>query len=80
MESRSEIAFKKASYLVNLKKYNKALEYFDKAISLAPNRINYQRDKGNVLQMLGRYEEAIDIYNHALIINPNDISLFNSIG
>jgi tetratricopeptide (TPR) repeat protein len=55
-----------------LHKYNDALVYFDKALSIDANNVNALIGKGTTLGSLQRYSEALTYFDKALIINPND--------
>ena len=54
------------------KKYEKAIECYDKALKINPNDTEALNNKGVALYRLGRHEEAIECYDRALEINPND--------
>ena len=57
--------------LVKTKQYEDALECFNKAIKLTPQKSSLHFRKGSVLLRLKRYEEAINEYDKALEINTN---------
>lgn len=71
-------SFKKGSVnangikLANLGKYQEALECFDKAIKLSPNRSETWYNKGSALLKLGRYQEALECYDKSLKLNSKD--------
>ncbi|CAD8214737.1 unnamed protein product [Paramecium octaurelia] len=56
--------------LSNLKKYQEAIECYDKAISINPKQDLAWNNKGNSLNNLNKYEEAIECYDKAISINP----------
>ena len=62
------------------KKYEKAIECYDRALEINPNFVEAWNNKGNVLDELGRYEEAIECYDKALEINPNYAEAWNNKG
>lgn len=62
--------FNKASALVRLKKYDDAIECFDKAIELNPNLHLLWYFKGKVLVELNRYDESIEYLDKACSIEP----------
>jgi tetratricopeptide (TPR) repeat protein len=59
-----------------LKKYEKALESFDRSLNLQPNIALHNR--GVALSYLGRGEEALASYNLAIEFEPNNHYAFNS--
>ena len=68
--------------LVDLKQYNQAITYFDKAIKLYPEYSTYSLgisiyNKGLSLLHLKKYQQAIDSFNQAIKINPNNVNANN---
>jgi Tfp pilus assembly protein PilF len=59
--------------LGKLKKYDKALECFDKAIQMKSRNVKTWRGKGTVLAMLGKYHEAITYYERGIDLDPKDV-------
>jgi tetratricopeptide (TPR) repeat protein len=57
-----------------LKRYNDAINNYDKAIEIDPNRVWAWNNKGNALSRLERYEEAIQCYNRAIEIERSKMS------
>ena len=57
--------------LFNLGKYEEAIAYYDKALTVDPNYATALSNKGSALNELGRHEEAIACYDKALAIDPN---------
>ena len=49
-------------------KYDEAIEYYDKALTLDPTNVNALISIANVLQELKRYDEAIEYYDKALAL------------
>jgi len=62
----------KGAFLLNLGRYEEALETFNEAIEIIPKCGFALNGKGVALMNLGRHEEALDIYNKAIEINPMD--------
>lgn len=54
-------------------KYNEAIVYYDKALTLDPRNVDVLYNKGVALGKLGNYTQAIKYYDQALAINPNYI-------
>ncbi|MEJ2071018.1 MAG: tetratricopeptide repeat protein [Syntrophobacterales bacterium] len=51
----------KGNALLGLGKYEESLEYFNRALEVAPQIQEAQVYKGMALYLLGRYDEAMDI-------------------
>ncbi len=51
---------------MKLKKYNKAIEAFEKAFEINPNYYLALHNKGDALYSLGKYEEAIGVYKEII--------------
>jgi tetratricopeptide (TPR) repeat protein len=64
----------------NLKDYEKALEYTDKALKFNPTSWTSLSNKGFILDNLGRKEEAITCFNKALRYNPKSSFALNNKG
>ena len=56
---------------LNLNKPEKALEDFNRAIQLDPQKYDGYLGRANTLNTLGRYEDALQDYDRALEIDPN---------
>jgi serine/threonine protein kinase len=63
-----------------IKDYNKALGYFDKALSINPDFPTGWTNKGNTLAHLNLPSEAMKSYKRALQLNPNDTATLRCIG
>jgi tetratricopeptide (TPR) repeat protein len=71
----------KLGYIFNAKgnalykqgKYQEAIAYYDKALSIDPNHANALNNKGLSLVYLGKYQEAIEYFDKALSIDPYDV-------
>ena len=46
--------------------FQEALRTVSSAVDLQPERAEFRRTKGNVLQLLGRWQEAIEEYGQCL--------------
>lgn len=58
--------------LAQLRKYNEAIEHFNKLLEMNNNSPESWFRKGNSLLMLNHYEESIECYNKALENNKNE--------
>lgn len=65
---------------ISEKRYEKALEAFNKAIEINPKDGYALSRKGVALGNLGRNEEALDVFNKAIEINPKDETALTSKG
>ena len=54
-----------------MKRYDEAIECFDKAILLNPNHLEARFNKGTTLLHLKRYPKAIEAFNEALKLDPD---------
>ena len=62
------------------KKYEKAIECYDRALEINQNYAEAWYSKGYALYRLGRYKEAIGCYDRALKINQNYVEALNNKG
>ena len=73
--SRTELSVKevilKGLALYNLRKYNEAMEYYDRAIKMDPNNAYAWYNKGNALYASGKYNEAMEYYDRAIKMDPS---------
>ncbi len=76
-----------AEVALSMNEYEKALEYFNKALASNTTLIGMgdalmftYRDKSGVLTALGRYDEAIQTANQGLLQFRNDTGLWNNKG
>ena len=58
----------------------KAIEFYDRAISLNPRLAIAWNNKGYVLNELERYEEALIVLERAIEINPSFVGSYNNYG
>ncbi len=63
-----------------LKKYDNAINNYDKAIEIDPKNALGWNNKGTALNTQGRYEEAIHYYDRALEIDPEFADPWNGKG
>ena len=72
--------FKKAFDFSEEKKYAKAVEYYDKVLSLVPEHFIAWFNKANDLARLNKDEEAIACYSEAIKMHPTDSSYWTNKG
>jgi tetratricopeptide (TPR) repeat protein len=68
----TDVWYNKGSALINLGKYEEAIECFNRAIRIDANHADAWSNKGIALRNLGKYNEAIDSYNKAIEIDHNN--------
>lgn len=71
-ENDMETWYNKGLVLTELGKYDDALTYFDKIISIDPDDIRACNMKGVSLAKLGKYDDAITYFDKIISIDPND--------
>lgn len=59
-----------AYHLTELKRYQEALEEYNKSLELRPDDFLAKNNKGHVLYLMGRYEEAIVVFKELLVSYP----------
>ncbi|UJX41268.1 LysM peptidoglycan-binding domain-containing protein [Desulfovibrio sp. JY] len=69
--SDAEAAFEKGIEFGKQNKFQKAVESFDKAIKLNPNRADFFASRGHAHYYMKQYAKAIDDYTKAIEKNPN---------
>ena len=67
----AEAAFEKGIEFGKQNKFQKAIEFFDKAIKLNPNRADFFASRGHAHYYLAQYPKAIDDYTKAIEKNPS---------
>ena len=72
--------FKKAFNFSEEKKYAKAVECYDKVLSLVPEHFIAWYNKANDLARLNKNEEAIACYSEAIKLHPTDSSYWTNKG
>src|SRR5215217_9641600 len=60
----------KGDALVDENKYNEAIQYYDKALQIAPNDTETLFKKGDALYGLSSYTDAIQYFDKVLEIDP----------
>ena len=63
---------KKGQFLLEDRKFDDALGFFEQALLLNQDNTDLWNSKGIVLRSLGRYEEAMECFNKSLEIDPRD--------
>ncbi len=63
-----------------LKNYTKALEDFNKAVTLRPGESLFFKNRGHALYELDRYQEALNCLDTAIRLKANDADAFNKHG
>src|SRR5918911_470974 len=66
----------KAVVLNSLGRFDEALSYLDKALSIDPNNVRAYINKGRALSQLHKFEEAILNYDRALSIDPQNTDAY----
>ena len=56
--------------LFNLKKYNEAIEYFDRILKVDPKHVDALFNKGRALHNLNKFNAALICYDNVIRINP----------
>jgi tetratricopeptide (TPR) repeat protein len=69
--NESESWIKRGNVLLGVRRYEEAIERYDRAIRLNPNSSKAWNFRGIALLQLGRYEESIASFDKALEINPD---------
>jgi tetratricopeptide (TPR) repeat protein len=70
--TEAEQWYQKGREYINSKNYDKAIEYFDKAIVIDPKNAKYWYFKGRALKFRGKFVEAIECFNRAIDIEPDN--------
>ncbi|MEE0857629.1 MAG: tetratricopeptide repeat protein [Ruminococcus sp.] len=60
--------------------YDKAIEYYGKAIELNPEYAEAYTNRGNAYGLLNEYDKAIDDYSKAIELNPELAEAYNNRG
>jgi Flp pilus assembly protein TadD len=66
--------------LTDPRRYEEALEAFDRALASDPQNLEALMGKGQVLAELGRYEEALDAFHRALAVIPDSAEALVGVG
>jgi tetratricopeptide (TPR) repeat protein len=70
----------KASTLAQLKRYDEALLFVDKALSIDPGFAEALLNKGNILVKQKKYDDSILIYKNALSLNGSLFDAYRGLG
>lgn len=65
---------------INGKQYQRALDDINKAIEIAPEKIDYHTELGAINLRVGRYEEAIKSFNNAIALDAEYAEPYRLIG
>jgi tetratricopeptide (TPR) repeat protein len=76
----AEVLFSTANVSYELKRYEEALDSYDRALAIRPDFAHALGNRGNVLFELKRYEEALDSYDRALAIQPDFAEAYHGRG
>ena len=64
----------------SLRKYKRAIEDFNKSISINPNDAVVYFNRGNAYKNLRKHQQAIENYNKAISIKPKYTNVYNNRG
>ena len=73
VQEKPEIFFIQANIHKQLKKYDTAIAYFEKAIKLNPNFSEAYNNLGNVKKRIGKTDDAISCFKKAIQLKDNNI-------
>ena len=79
-DSDPESLYQEAINLINLGKYQEAIELFDKILEIVPEHENSLNNKGAALLKLEKFEEAIEFFDDILQIYPKNEDVMNNMG
>ncbi|MGO8788338.1 MAG: tetratricopeptide repeat protein [Terriglobia bacterium] len=75
-----DVRLKLANFLYDQKQYNKAIEWYQRALELDPKNANSRTDLGTAYFYTGRPQDALREYDKALTIDPkHEQTLLNTI-
>lgn len=70
-----------AQTLVKEGKLNEAVTYYEKAIQIHPENLNFHQDLGDLFKRLGKLDEAINAYNQIITLKPDsNLSVYKELG
>jgi tetratricopeptide (TPR) repeat protein len=76
----ADVRLKLANFLYDQKQYDKAIEWYQRALQLDPKNVNAHTDLGTAYFYTGRPQDALHEYDKSLEINPqHEPTLLNSI-
>jgi len=76
VQKKPEIFFIQANIYKQLKKYDKAISYFEEAIKLNPNFSEAYNNLGNTKKRVGKIDEAISCFKKAIKLKENNIEAY----
>ena len=76
VQKKPEIFFIQANIHKQLKKYDSAISYFEKAIQLNPNFSEAYNNLGNTKKRVGKIDEAIFCFEKAIQLKENNIEAY----
>lgn len=68
----SDDLYRKGMNLLEERKFQNALSYFEQALIENPNDPDLLNGKGAALRSLAKYDEAMECFNRSLQIDPRD--------
>ena len=77
---RASDAFQKGNNAFFTKNFNKAIEYYLKAIELRPNDAHAYNNLGNSYKEIKKYSKAINAFQNAIILKPDYASAHYNLG
>ncbi len=72
--------YKRGETLLELKRYQDALDAYKRAVELRPEYAEAWKGQGNSLLELKRYQDALDAYDKAIQLQPNYLQAWNNRG
>jgi tetratricopeptide (TPR) repeat protein len=79
MHTKEKILIHKGIDMVKRGMYDKALEYYDRALEINPKSSDAWNNKGVALYSLNRVDEALQCYSRALEIDPDNLDAMRNI-
>jgi tetratricopeptide (TPR) repeat protein len=64
----------------DLKNYQEAIRWYEKALQREPSNINLITDLGSSYMWMGDYQKALDYYNKSLAIDPKHLQTLMNMG
>lgn len=78
---RNDVFYERLGFVYSiLKKYNKTIGYYQKAIEVTPNKYEIWNNLGAAYSILKEYEKAIDAYKKAIEIRPDSHETWYNLG
>jgi Flp pilus assembly protein TadD len=65
---------------LQMKRFGEAVQFIDKALSVAPDDAQAEANLGLALNALGRPQEAVDHFHKSLRLAPNNARVYNNLG